>query len=109
MYRTNSFYQNRFFESLPKADFLKNDFDVSIVKGDENIKIVFIVRIAVHRVLFDGHVSGAHVLKIQKFIGKTWTFVKCLPCMRYTNLIWKQNPEMLAARAFQRSNKELWQ
>ena len=71
MYRTNSFYQNRFFESLPKADFLKNDFDVSIVKGDENIKIVFIVRIAVHRVLFDDHVSGAHVLKIQKFIGKT--------------------------------------
>jgi hypothetical protein len=71
MYRANSFYQNRFFESLPKTDFLKTDFDVSIVKGDGNIKIVFIVRIAVHRVLFDGHVSGAHVLKIQKFIGKT--------------------------------------
>lgn len=71
MYLTNSFYQNRFFESLPNVDFLKTDFDVSIVKGDENIKIGFIVRIAVHRVLFDGHVSGAHVLKNQEFIRKT--------------------------------------
>ena len=71
MYRSNSFYQNRFFESLPKADFLKNDFDVSIVKGDENIKIVFIVRIAECIVLFLVVMLVGHVLKIQAFIGKT--------------------------------------
>jgi hypothetical protein len=51
--------------------FKKPDFDVSIVKGDGNIKIGFIVRIAECIVLFLVVMLVGHVLKIQAFIGKT--------------------------------------
>jgi hypothetical protein len=71
MYRANSFYQNRFFESLPKTDLLKTDFDVSIASDNGNIKIGFIVRIAKCIVLFLMVMLVGHVLKIQAFIGKT--------------------------------------
>jgi len=44
--RSNSHYQNRFFESPPMASFQKTNFGVSSAFGAGNTKIGFIMRIA---------------------------------------------------------------